>query len=534
MKDSPQYTETVQSISEISKTPSRTWWSRPVIHSPSSIAIRLFLTCWLVYVLHFATNTVREIYPALSLGDRLSFDVSEYLGLHPDIFELPGRGAYINNNPGASVLGAIPYALARPVIDRISQFIQSQRQASNQPTPEYQTEYPMAREFFRKAYERGLDVKFGLAAGVMQALLMAPLTALSVVGMFYAWMGLTNKTSTALLLALLYAFATPVFYRVAQLNHNLLQAIFAWFAFLLLWRPWNRAFDGISRNQTIAFFFFSGLLAGWTLVLDYSGLIIILAIGGYAFFRNRQFSQGTRTYSNLLGFATGMLICGGLLILYQWLAFGNPFLPAQHYMPATTYSGMGYQGMDWPHLDLIWENTLGIRYGLFLSSPILILSLYLPGWLPEKKRLIGSLETWFVVFLTLAFLLFTAANQFSRMQFNSGVRHMVPVTPFLFLLAGTVLIRLRPWLAGLIGIFTTIWSWFLVMARDVEQEWGIIGALLSIFRSGIRLPWLERLESMGYISIGLNLPVLLIAVSVIALVWIGTLPTKRNNNQFHR
>ena len=55
------------------------------------IAWRLFLTCWLVYGLHFATNTVRDIYPALSLGDHLSLDVSEYVGLHPDIFEIPAE-----------------------------------------------------------------------------------------------------------------------------------------------------------------------------------------------------------------------------------------------------------------------------------------------------------------------------------------------------------------------------------------------------------------------------------------------------------
>jgi hypothetical protein len=75
--------------------------------SLGSISFRLFLTCWLVFALHFATNTVREIYPALSLGDHFSFDVSEYYGLHPDIFEIPGRGAFINNNPGASILGAV-------------------------------------------------------------------------------------------------------------------------------------------------------------------------------------------------------------------------------------------------------------------------------------------------------------------------------------------------------------------------------------------------------------------------------------------
>src|SRR5204863_9587866 len=118
-----------------------------------------------VYVLHFSTNIVREIYPALSLGDRLSFNVSEYVGLHPDIFEVPGHGAYINNNPGASILGAVPYLFARPVIDFVVQQTQMRRALTPGQIPAYDSIYPLAREFFVKAYQRGLDVKFGLAAG---------------------------------------------------------------------------------------------------------------------------------------------------------------------------------------------------------------------------------------------------------------------------------------------------------------------------------------------------------------------------------
>src|SRR5918992_3693507 len=151
---------------------------------PGPIPMRLFLSCWLVYALHLATNTVREIYPALSLGDHLSFDVSEYLGLHPDIFQLPGRGAFINNNPGASILGAIPYTLARPVIDVIVERAQQARATASGEIRDYNTDFPLREEFYRKAYERGLDVKFALA-GVMQAFLMAPLSALSAVVMFY-------------------------------------------------------------------------------------------------------------------------------------------------------------------------------------------------------------------------------------------------------------------------------------------------------------------------------------------------------------
>src|SRR5919198_6225005 len=108
---------------EIARQPS----SRPAERNVRAIALRLFVTCWLIYGLHVATNSVRELYPALALGDRLSFDVSDYLGLHPDIFEVPGRGAFINNTPGASLLAAVPYALARPVIEDVAARVQRAR-----------------------------------------------------------------------------------------------------------------------------------------------------------------------------------------------------------------------------------------------------------------------------------------------------------------------------------------------------------------------------------------------------------------------
>jgi hypothetical protein len=130
------------------------------------IAFRLFLTCWLIFTLHFATNTVREIYPALSLAENFSFDVSEYAGIHPDIFTIEERGTFINNNPGASILGAIPYFMSRPATDRIVERVQKSRAANPQTEDaNYDSIYPMAQEFYQKAREKGFDVKFGLAAG---------------------------------------------------------------------------------------------------------------------------------------------------------------------------------------------------------------------------------------------------------------------------------------------------------------------------------------------------------------------------------
>ena len=506
------------------------------LKSVGDISLRLFLTCWFVYTLHFATNTVREIYPALSLAENLSFDVSEYLGFHPDIFEIPGRGAYINNNPGASLLGAIPYAVTRPAIDQIVGRVNTARITSNGEVPEYDTIYPMAREFYRQAYEKGLDIKFGLAAGVMQAFLMAPLSALSVVVMFFILANLTKSTQKALMLALLFGFATPVFYRTAQLNHNLLEGIFAFFAFVLLWRPWDTP-----EKPGKPYYLTAGLIAGWTIVLDYSGIIVVLIIGLYAFFRWYSQPREERRLADLARFGIGIMISALVLLGYQWLAFGNPFYPAQHYMPQTTFSGYGYQGLDWPQLDLIWLLSFGSQYGIFISAPLLLLVLYIPGWLNNKIRLIGKLETWTILFFSIALLLFTAANQFSRMQFNSGIRHIVPVIPFLFLIAAGVYLRLPTWLAIVFGVFATYWSWALAMYRDVEQGLGIYEAIIQITSRGPQLPWLSTLQSLGLVPSWMSAWIVFTFAGVVLLaIWSVRFPRftfewsmsfQKNNNK---
>lgn len=480
-------------------------------HSDRGIAFRIFLTCWIVFALHFATNTVREIYPALSLGDHLSFDVSEYNGLHQDIFEMPGRGSFINNNPGASIIGAIPYVLLRPITDRIVERVNAKRAAEpKQETVEYKTIYPLAQEFLRKARERNLDVKFGLAAAVMQGFAMAPISALGAVAMFWIMLSLTGDRKSSAWLSLLYAFATPIFFRTAQLNQNVLAADFALFAFVLLWRPMRSA-------ESRPFYFLAGLCAGWTVVLDYSGLVVVAAISGYAL--AKWYAGDERNLADLGRFAVGVAICAVVLMAYQWASFGNPILPAQSYMPAAHYTELGYRGFSLPQLDLLFETAFGIRYGLFTSAPILLTVFLVPLWLTKSNRLLENRELILVLSLTTLFFLFCAANQYGRMQFNTGVRHIVPVVPFMFLLVANVLLRLPVILAAMIGVFGTYWSWCLAMYRDVEQGFGVFESIRHITLEGFRLPWLTTLERMGFVQSQSAIPLLLLSGVAIWLIW---------------
>ncbi|MGH9802314.1 MAG: hypothetical protein ACRD82_18270, partial [Blastocatellia bacterium] len=281
------------------------------------LAWRLFLTCWLVYGLHFATNTVREIYPALAIGDHFSFRVDEYANLHPDLFEKEGYGWHINNNPGASMLAAIPYAILRPAVDRVVARVQQQRAASGlTEPPNYNSPWPMAREFYKQSWQRGYDIKFGLAAAITQMLCMAPISALGVVLMFFVLRQVFGSDKTAVWLALLYGFGTPVFFRTGFLNQNMMMAVAGFAGLVVMWNPSSKEGRSSRKNfsstksheestkgktESLDFlrdasrdfvekpflenfgirFFLGGLAGGSTLLMDYSGVVMLLGLFVY-------------------------------------------------------------------------------------------------------------------------------------------------------------------------------------------------------------------------------------------------------------
>lgn len=442
--------------------------------SPRAIAWRLFLTCWLIYSLHLATNTVREIYLGLAIADHLSFRVDEYGGLHPDLFESPGRGWHIGNNPGASMLAAVPYALFRPVVDPVVAAVNRSRAASGAHPPFYNSPWPMARKFFEESWRRGLDVKFGFAAVIMQVFCMAPFSAASVVLVFFILRRLTGSDTESLWLSLLYGFGTPVFYRTGFINQNLLAGHFALAAIAALW-----FLSG--RRAAIL----SGLAAGTCVLLDYSGLVPLAAAFAYCLWKER---------AQWLAFIAGTLPPILLLWFYQWQSFGNPFLPGQHYMPPVEWIERGYQGVSGPQLELAWILLADYRFGLFVTCPLFLLALAAPwvkdSWLPRRELII-------LLGTPIALWLFFSCVNYTRLQFNTGLRYMAPALPFLFLAAAVPLTRLPRMAAYFISVAAVAQAWSMAMFRDVERGLGVFDPIVRIFLGGFQLPALTALSRIA-------------------------------------
>jgi hypothetical protein len=196
-----------------------------------------------------------------------------------------------------------------------------------------------------------------------------------------------------------------------------------------------------------------------------------------------------------------------MLLLYQWQSFGHPFFPPQHWMPSVEWSDVGYRGLSWPQSQLLMSLAFDYRYGLFVSSPLLLLALLGPFVNRPLRRGLPRLELTCMVAMFVGIWLFFGAVNYTRWQFNTGIRYMAPVIPFLFLPTAVVLMRLPKRVACAIGLLAVAQSWSLAMYRDVaagqvelnevERGLGVFDSLLHLFLGGFNLPALTTISRMS-------------------------------------
>lgn len=485
---------------------------------------RLFLTVWIVYALHATTNVVRETYLALALAEHGSVRVDEYLGLHPDLFEIPGRGSYINSNPGASIVGAVPLLVARPAMAalfRLKPDLVAPKAAATYDDPR-----PNRTEFMNESRARGLDIKLGLAALVTQVGLMGPLGALATLVVFAWFSARIPGTRAPLGLSLLFAFGTPTFFRSAFLNHNALLAHYALFAFVLLagLRPRREG-----ETPAVAAVLGAGALLGLGLLTDYSAAPLLVVFGLWVLAIGAARAGGG---GGIGGRAIGALRDGmrftaaaavpiAVLLAYQWWAFGDPWFPAQRYMPPTELSVRGWFGFTVPTFDLLVRNLVDPAYGLFAFAPVLLAAVAVPllradASFPQRSQ---RLVIWSA---SAALWLFASASQFSHLQWNTGIRYMMPAVPLLFLLAAPALLRFPAWARWALIVPTVTISWAVSMTREAIPR-----ALTQVFVGGFELPTLTVLRRMssgyapwleGDVS---PLPLFVLTGVVLWLIWRG-------------
>ncbi len=447
---------------------------------------QLFFASWILFTAHFATNIEREHYPAFALVDHGTFRVDEYVGFHSDIFVHTDGHAYIGNNVAGAVIAALPLAIFDPALDRLEAHSRARLAQGDSGFTEYRTyeHHPNRRAFFERVRERGLELRLGGAAFVTTAFLMAPLSALFVALVF----GLLRRRGVpmgrATLLALLFGFGTPIFFRTSALNHNLLLTWATFGSFLLLWPGPDRAAAVTARRRLLA-----GGLAGLALALDYAGVVPLLAIYAYLVLERARHVSFGHSFRESLAFVAGSVPPVLFLLFSQWAMFGNPFLPGQYWMPDVNFTDRGWRGFSWPAPDLFWDNLFEPEWGLLTFGPLLLLG-FIPARAYARETLVfPRAERWLAFGFVLAFLVFCAANQYSRMQWNTGFRYLLPIVPFLFLGATDHLVRMPRWLLASIAGLAFFHSWVIAAVRE-----SVPLSYQLLLEGGPQLPWLTVLR----------------------------------------
>lgn len=489
--------------------------------SERSVALRLFLTCWLIFGIHFSPYVYRELYTVMGLAERHTVHVDEYMGLHPDLFEMPGRGTYMGGNPGAPLLAAIPYWVFLPVVNRVAPVRPPDPAVdrSSQVVDLHPNEY-IYHKFLRRAHARGLEKRLGAAAAITSVFFMAPVSALSVVVMFWLLRRFRFSTGHALGMALLYALGTPIFFRTAMLNLNLLVALLGLFSFALLW-PRSKEKEGSGKFRYLA----AGSVAGWALLTDYSGVVTVVVLGVFALAMGMGKEPFWAAFKRSLWFVVGALGPVAILLFWQWYCYGSAWLPAQFHMPKKYY--MGYRtdrGFGLPQPRLLWGLLFDPLYGLLVFCPMLSLALYHFVLVRRRKnRVPWGVGAFAWAFFVVLWIFCSCIEYTVRFQWMDGVRYMVPAVPFLFLLVADVLENAPRAMTYLVVVAAVAETWCLAMVRQNP-----LGSMVEVFTHGPELPWhttLIKSAARDFPSLSGSLvptAVLLAGgVAVWAIWWIG-------------
>jgi hypothetical protein len=330
---------------------------------------------------------------------------------------------------------------------------------------------------------------------------MAPVSALTAV-CFAGALGASGLSPRrALIVAATFAFATPVFQRTGYLNHNLLVAHAALLCALTIWHN-GRPLTSAARLSV------AGALGGMALLCDYSGGIVTAFGGAYAMLNAGGVGTPFRVrVRNGFWYTAGALPLIAVLAGYQWWAFGSSVVPSQQLMPAIEQTSRGFRGIDWPSWRIAMMNFFDPRFGLFVVCPLLLLAPL--AFVIRGEVQVPARERTLITAFAAAFVLFCAANQYSELQWTTGIRYLVPIVPGLLLLALQVLSALPRVVATAILIFSVGWSWLAALTHGP--------AYVTIAHPArFQAAWAQRLTEYGALAHPVVATVIALAVAATA------------------
>jgi hypothetical protein len=378
------------------------------------LAALLFLTLLASYAYFWQSrdwNTASRLMLTYSLVDRRQLEI-DGLEQHTGDLARVGRHYYTDKAPGQSLIGALVYGPAR-AMDWL---------------PEHPL-YGAARAYWPTDYfvTLGTSGLFTALAGV-------------VIYAFALRLGATHWGGV--LLGLAYGLGSPAFVYATLFYGHQTSAFCLITSFFVLYRA---AHEGRANVWNMLL---SGLLAGYSVVVEYQTIGIAALLGLYA-------AGSIRRLQPVMTFAVAAAFAAALLAAYNYRAFGRVFeLGYAHEVAAefqAVHTATNPLGLRWPAGEqlreivrqLFWGRYRGLAFyaPVLLAAPLGVLAL-----LGKKHRgvvlvAVGSLASMLAV--NVSYPLWAGG-------WCTGPRFLTPALPFMVLTVAGVL---RAWQRGM---FTTL------------------------------------------------------------------------------
>ena len=284
----------------------------------------------------------------------------------------------------------------------------------------------------------------------------------------------------ALVIALCISLGTPIFAYAGAFYGHSLAAVLA-FSIFFLWAEVNQ----FNAQLTACRFVLSGFLVGCMVLTEYPTLIIALVLIGYMIWviRSKKISWDWKT--------VGWFIAGGaipflMFISYNWICFGSPLEVGYANESLSEFQAVhseGIMGIGWPNPETLLYMTIHPMQGIFLQSPVLLLSIF-GGWAMLRHERKWRAEFGVAALVILVYFLAISGLKIWWGGSAFTVRHIIPALPFF----GIFLIFLpRKYHLLLIGIGFI--SFFQMLIASATTYHPLDRFIKEVLTQGVVAPW---------------------------------------------
>jgi hypothetical protein len=415
--------------------------------------VTALLAVYLLFVLaYFAAgqgwNQNSRLALTLAIVDHHELSIDRY---HEELLptgdkSLAGGRYYTDKAIGVSLLGVLPYALARPILGRLDD---------------------EARRVNLAMY---VVVVTAVAVPAVVACLLLYLLAL----------GVRGNSRDALFAPVAVALGTPVWPFSTVLFGHVTAGVALLVAFWLVrslrtgaagtWRAWGAGFAGALAVLT-----------------EYTVAPLAVVVAGYGVYVlcERPHLRAPRYW---VAAVAGTLLPALTLLAYNAACFGSPWMLGYQTLATAEFAAIhskGFVGVGWPSLETLWYLTFHPVRGLFVHAPVLLLAFVGlaamfrdPAWRVEA------------VVVTVCLALLLAINAGFPMWWggwSASPRHLVPA---LFLMGVAIAFVREPWRPLPIALLVvSVAQTFVIAATTPMQPDAELAAFLRDRAEGEWIPW---------------------------------------------